>query len=224
MNHTRRSAWYLATVLALLANGVCWGAPGEELSKTNFVYRGFHIDFREIQNTNTLAATRAALREQIDGVFTVGVTANILGFFQKVPFKAIRETAGQAASPALYNETNQTIETTAAILTAGHQPVLLHELLKAYHQQRYEGGFTNAEIQTFYERAKTIKAYATNSVILADAKEYFAGCATTYLFGVSDQEPFQREKLLKHQPVFYARLELLFGSNAGQYLGTLEHR
>ena len=41
---------------------------------------------------------------------------------------------------------------------------------------------------------------------------------------MSDQEPFTREKLLKNQPVFYARLEFLFGSNAGQYLGTLEHK
>ncbi len=224
MIHTRRSTCYLATALALLVNGICWRACGAELIRTNDVYRNFNIDLKEIQNTNTLAATRAALREQIDGVFTVGVTANILGFFQKVPLKAVRDTDGRAAPAARYNETNQTIETTAAILTAGHQPVLLHELLKAYHQQRCEGGFTNAEMLVFYERAKTVKAYATNAVILTDVREYFAGCATTYLYGASDQEPFTREKLLKCQPVFYARLELLFGSNAGQYVGAPEHR
>jgi hypothetical protein len=51
--------------------------------------------------------------------------------------------------------------------------------------------------------------------------EYFACASTTYLFGVTAHEPFNREKLKERQPAFSEYLERLFGPSAGTFKGSL---
>ena len=52
--------------------------------------------------------------------------------------------------------------------------------------------------------------------------EFFACAATTYLFGVTAQEPFQRSKIEEAQPELFAHLKSMFGPDAGSYAGSLQ--
>jgi hypothetical protein len=206
----RGAAWW--ALLALPA-----GLLGGETPR----YRGFIIDDSRVQNMPNLEAVRAATKEQIDMVCAVGVPAEILAFFQGVPFEIIPQGVMPSGTPGLYSPRDRSVRVTAGIVTTGHKPVLLHELLHAYHDQRLPGGVENPDIARFYERAKAIPAYARKSHMMQNDREFFACSATTYLFGVTAQEPFKREKLRDNQPDFLDYLKKLFGSNAGEYQGSL---
>jgi len=84
------------------------------------------------------------------------------------------------------------------------------------------GGFKNRDVLMYYERAKASEKYSPSSHMMANVKEYFACAGTAYLFGVTAQEPFTRDKVKSSQPQFYQFMTSLFGPNAGQYQGSLE--
>ena len=184
-------------------------------------YRGFVIDDSRVRNLPNLEAVRGATREQNDMVCAVGVPAEILAFFQSVPFAIVPSSAMPGPTPGLYAARDRMVRVTAGIVTTGHKPVLLHELLHAYHNQQLPGGFRNPDVARFYRLARSIPAYAPRSHMLQNDREFFACSATTYLFGVTAQEPFTREKLKESQPDFFAYLKKRFGPDAGAYQGSL---
>ena len=208
----RGAAWW---VLLVLPAGLLGGETPQ--------YRGFTIDDSRVRNMPNLEAVRTATKEQIDMVCAVGVPAEILAFFQSVPFEIVPQGVLPSSTPGLYSPRDRSVRVTAGIVTTGHKPVLLHELLHAYHDQRLPGGFENPDIARFYERAKAIPAYAQKSHMMQNDREFFACSATTYLFGVTAQEPFKREKLRDSQPDLLDYLKKLFGPNAGEYQGSLTH-
>lgn len=205
-------AFLLLTVLALPKR-----ARGDEAPR----YRGFIIDESRVQSLANLEAIRSATKQQIDIVLAVGVPAGMLRFFQSVPFEVVPPGVIAPGNPGLYSSKTKTVRVTAVVVVAGHKPILLHELLHAYHDQIIPNGFDNAEIALFYGRAKTIPAYAPRSHMMLNDREYFACSGTAYLFGVTAQEPFNREKVRINQPAFYNYLRNLFGPTTGEYRGSL---
>jgi hypothetical protein len=188
---------------------------------TQSEYRGFTIDESRIQNAPALEEIRKTIKEQIDIVFAVGLPADIEQFFQSVPFVLIPSDAIPRSSPGLYQRQDRSVKITSRIVTIGARPVLVHELLHAYHHQKLPGGFNNRGIIGFFEKAKVLGAYAPKSHMMQSQGEFFACAATTYLFGVTAQEPFRRDKVKDSQPEFFAYLKTLFGPNAGSYAGSL---
>jgi hypothetical protein len=188
---------------------------------TGLKYRGFTINQSQVDNLPAAAAVLKATKQQIDIVWAVGVPEEIMEFFESVPFVLVPANTVAGGTPGLYCGRVRGVEVTTGIVTTGHKPVLLHELLHAYHDQRLPQGFKNGEILGFYARAKTIGAYAPKSHMMQNEKEFFACAATTYLFGVTAQEPFARDKVRNGQPVFYAYLKNLFGPGTGNYVGSL---
>jgi len=184
-------------------------------------YRGFTIDDSAVRKMPNVEVVRAATREQIDMVCAVGLPQSVLTFFQSVPFEIVPPSAMPGATPGLYSAKDRSVRVTTALAATGHKPVLLHELLHAYHDQQLARGFNNPEIAHFYDRAKAISAYASTSHMMQNDREYFACSATTYLFGVTAQEPFKRAKISENQPDLVAYLKKLFGPNAGVYAGSL---
>jgi hypothetical protein len=98
--------------------------------------------------------------------------------------------------------------------------MVLHELAHAYHDQRLEGGFGNAEVHEAFEQAMKDGQY--NSVLRAGGKEekayattnpmeYFAEATEAY-FGTNDFYPFVRVELKKHDPELFALLGKLWGT------------
>ncbi len=211
--------WSVAlTVLTAAAPAFLRGAPVPALP----AYRGFVIDDSGVRDQPDLNEILAATREQIDIVHAVGLPSGILAFFESVRFKLVPAGRFAGKTPGLYaGRGERSVQVSAAIVSTGHKPVLLHELLHALHDQVIEQGFKNPAILGYYERAKSVPAYAAKSHMMQNEKEYFACSATTYLFGVTAQEPFHRGKLRENQPEFYAFLKELFGPAAGNYAGSL---
>ncbi len=184
-------------------------------------YRGFTIDESQVQNISTLEEVRMATKEQIDIVCAVGLPTEILEFFQSVPFILVQDDELPRGNPGFYGGKDRSVKVSTRILTVGHKPVLLHELLHAYHDRKLPQGFRNREIIGYFEHAKAMSVYAARSHMMENEKEFFACAATTYLFGVTAQEPFVRDKVMIGQPEFFAYLKKLFGPGAGNYVGSL---
>jgi hypothetical protein len=185
-------------------------------------YRGFQIDDSRVAGMQNLEEVRAAIKEQIDIVWAVGLPAGIITFFQTVQMKVVPIGAMGTISPGLYIAQDKEIRITAGLAPQRNKPILLHELLHAFHDQRIHGGYGNEDIRAFFQLAEQISAYAPKSHMMSNQVEFFACSATTYLNGVTAQEPFKREKVRDCQPLFYAYLASIFGPKAGSYQGSLE--
>jgi hypothetical protein len=184
-------------------------------------YQGFTIDDSRLKNAPNLAQILEATHAQIDLVLEVGLPDQILEFFRGVHFNLVPAGILPHGTPGLYSSRDQAVSVTAAVITVGHKPVLLHELMHAYHDQRIKRGFRNPDILRYYEQAKGISAFAAKSHMMSDVQEFFACSATTYLFGVTAQEPYQRAKVQQNQPEFFQYLQVLFGPGTGSYQGSL---
>ncbi len=182
-------------------------------------YRGFTIIDSQVQSIEKHEKLWAAMKDQIDIVYEVGLSAEVLTFFQSVPVELV--PAETIKGPGRYAGKLRGVQLAASLTTAGHKPILLHELLHAYHAQRIDQGFKNPDILKYFERGKQVAAYSSKSHMLQNPQEFFACAATTYLFGVTAQEPFQRGKVKDNQPEFFAYLRALFGPTAGSYTGSL---
>lgn len=185
-------------------------------------YRGFTIDESAVREQSDLAGILSATREQIDLVHAVGASAEVLTFFESVKFKLVPTGTFKSPTPGRYTgQGERSVQVSAAIVGTGHKPVLLHELLHAYHDRRIEHGFANRAILDLYAKARFVPAFAAKSHMMSNEKEYFACTATAYLFGVTAQEPFSRGKIRENQSEAYDNLKKLFGPDAGRYEGSL---
>jgi hypothetical protein len=113
-------------------------------------------------------------------------------------------------------------------------PLLLHELLHAYHADVMERGFNNKVIAYYFDQAKSKSKdkddeaskddeakskddlYVKGAYLLTNDREFFAVTASVFLFGKDGQEPFTREKIKKTQPEYYQWLVWLFGFDPGK--------
>jgi hypothetical protein len=185
-------------------------------------YRGFTIDESAVRTQPDLAAILTATREQIDLVHAVGLPPETLSFLQSVKFELVPTGTFMNPTPGRYTgRAGRSVQVSAAILRTGHKPVLLHELLHAYHDQHVAHGFDNPAILELYRKAKSIPAFAAKSHMMSNEKEYFACAATTHLFGVTAQEPFTQGEIRENQPALHDYLSSLFGPEAGRYKGSL---
>jgi hypothetical protein len=184
-------------------------------------HRGFTIDDSLVRDLPNLEAVRVATKEQIDIVCAVGLPAEIMEFFQRVPLVILPQSAIPRTSPGLYANKDRVVKLTSRIAAVGHKPVLLHEFLHAFHDQRMKDGVKNRTVIGHFDQAKAVGIYAPNSHMMKSTQEFFACTATTYLFGVTAQEPFQRAKIADHLPAYFAYLKTLLGPETGSYVGSL---
>jgi hypothetical protein len=180
-------------------------APRSPAIPTNgkLVYRGFTVDATEIANAPQYNAIMTSLVHQIDIVADCGARPEILQFFrtQTVFVKRARPHF-TGNSPGV---------TLGDAVAEPQKPILLHELLHAYHFRVMPGGLRNPEILTYYGRARNIGAYRPGAYLLKNVQEFFAVTASLYLWGNVDRPPHTRAHLRAAQPVYYAWLGRQFG-------------
>jgi hypothetical protein len=104
-----------------------------------------------------------------------------------------------------------------SMMRYAQDPVMLHELLHAYHAQLLPNGYRNEGVLTHYNLAKSNKLYPADSYVLTNEQEFFAVTGSVFLSGKdSVHEPFTRENLKEKQPDYYKYLVGLFGFDPGQ--------
>jgi hypothetical protein len=162
-------------------------------------YRGFTVDASAIEND---AGARRALQHQLDVVADCGVSADILAFF-RAQHIVVRPGARDRFSR------NGGIEVDTRL--PPQQPIVLHELLHAYHAFVLPQGARNPDVIGFYEEARSKGLYPAGSYVLVNPMEFFAVTGSLYLSGHVDRPPGDRETLRARQPEYYAWLGKLFG-------------
>jgi hypothetical protein len=192
------------------------------LSGQSVQYKGFTFDASRAPSAADAASIETALQTQVDMICSVGLPTKFLDFFKTVPIEIVPLSGVFSLEPGLYSGTEKNVQVSTNLVTIGHKPVLLHEMLHAYHDQEIEGGFQNPTIIGLYNQAKGINAYALNSHMMSNQREFFACSGTTYLFGSTIQEPFKRGKVVNAQPELIQFFKELFGPDAGSYQGSLQ--
>jgi hypothetical protein len=205
----RRAAGVTAVLMLLSAS--TWAQapvnPQSPQAPANglMLYRGYRVDAKAILNSPNYAAIMASIPHQIDIVADCGAKPDVLRFFQS---QVIVVKPGLNGGHFNSNAPGVAIDDAVA---AAEKPIVLHELLHAFHFYAMSGGFRNPDLLAFYDRARNRQVYPQDAYLLKNVQEFFAVTASLYLWGNVDRPPNTREKLRAAQPMYYAWLGDFFG-------------
>ena len=133
-------------------------------------------------------AVEASLRHQIDIVADCGAEPRILDFFKS---QEIVVKPGQGDGGGRFSANSKGVSVDVAV-DAPEKPVMLHELLHAYHWRVLPDAFRNPDVLRFYGRAKEGEFYPVDSYVLKNVQEFFAVTGSLYLWGNVDRPPHNR--------------------------------
>jgi hypothetical protein len=170
-------------------------------------WRGITVDATEIRDAPQYKAIMTSLVHQIDIVADCGAKPEQLQFFRSQTVFVKHAPSGGLG----HFDSRHPGVTVADVVAEAQKPILLHELLHAYHFRVMPDGYRNAEILTYFHRAQSTEAYPKDTYVLKDVQEFFAVTASLYLWGNVDRPPHTRDKLKAAQPVYYTWLGQLFG-------------
>jgi hypothetical protein len=88
------------------------------------------------------------------------------------------------------------------------RPVLLHELLHAYHDHILPGGFDNQAALSWFKQTTDKKLYPADQYQMTNEREFFAVTASVFLFG--RDLTLVRADIKEKQPDYYKYLVWLF--------------
>ena len=163
-----------------------------------FAYRGWRFN-TDAARGPLPAALADSLKAQVDIVESLDLKPPIKAFFQGVPLEIDPTTKGGAGE---YNFDRRRMYLSMDI-DPPENPVFLHELLHAYHDQRLPGGRRNAQVIGFYEQAKRSGRFPPRSYMLKNPVEFFAMCASVVLWGRAARPPSTREAVREALPDMY---------------------
>ena len=194
--------------LVVAGAALVFGAPlAIAQSGPTFTYRGITVDISAAQGQPDIKDVVASLKHQIDIVVECGAKPEILAFFESQP---VAVKPGQSDGGGHFSSKVAGVTVDAAV-DAPEKPVLLHELLHAYHFRVLPGALQNPDLVRFYGIAKQNELYPPDSYVLKNVQEYFAVTGSLYLWGNVDRPPNNRATLREKQPAYYQWLGDLFG-------------
>ncbi|MCP3384998.1 MULTISPECIES: hypothetical protein [unclassified Bradyrhizobium] len=176
-------------------------------SGPTFTYRGITVDTSAAQSQPDIKDVVTSLKHQIDIVVECGAKPEIMTFFKSQP---VSVKPGQGDGGGHFSSKVQGVTVDAAVV-APEKPVLLHELLHAYHFRVLPGALQNPDLVRFYGIARQNELYPPDSYVLKNVQEFFAVTGSLYLWGNVDRPPNNRATLHEKQPVYYQWLGDLFG-------------
>lgn len=193
----------LAALLVVAAT--CVSSAGACADPLTFDYKGFRIDLTAARGTMPDAKMIAAVKRQVDLVEQAKLKPQVLAFMRTIPVWANpKETR---TGPGHYSRRTG-IDLRMPLLEP-NKPILLHELLHAYHDQQLPNGFENADIRRFYERGQSA-GWPKDSYMMSNHHEFFATTASVYLHGDIPRPPESRKQIRTRQPQYYQWLADLF--------------
>jgi len=175
---------------------------------TTLTYKGMLVDIAEIQSAPDREAIIDGVRHQIDIVDDVAMKPEQKAFLKSVPV-SLNHLIGGADNGTYTNPARGVLLPTGVL--DGQKPILLHELLHAYQDQKMPEGFRNAAILQLYQQARDSQQFPAGSYMLSGAVEYFAMMGSVYLHGSAARDPNTREAIKEKQPDCYKWLEQEFG-------------
>lgn len=144
-------------------------------------------------------ATIQSLKDQANIVDSLPIKPQILAFFHAVPLEVDPTTSGGAGAYSF--DKHKMFLSLQPDPPAN--PVFLHELLHAYHDQRLPGGRGNRTILGFYGEASKSGGFPDRSYMMKNHVEFFAMCTSVVLWGKAARPPYTRSNVQDHLPDFY---------------------
>ena len=178
----------------------------DDTTNSKLTYRGFTVDVAAIKDAADLAAIESSVKHQLDIIADCGAKPEIIEFFRGRRIFLVHNLVG---TPGLFTP-GHGIDIESGVLPQ-NQPVILHELLHAFHFIALSGGYQNPDILRFFNNAKQGQRYPASEYVLKNPKEFFAVTASLYLWGNVDRAPHTRENLREAQPFYYEWLGQQFG-------------
>ena len=182
------------------------------LAMANVEYHGFTIDdhlLNSEQKASFTALVAPSLFEQLAIVESVDLPPPMLAFFKKTRILIDPDLRG---NPGIFSVQNgEGRVTIRSIAFPANKPILLHELLHAYH---FEVLPRNPAILDAFDAAGRAGVYPPEfhrAHFLENPKEFFAVTGTIYLFGRIQQPPFDCQVLAANDAAYLAFLEKTFG-------------
>lgn len=148
-----------------------------------------------------------SLEAQVDLVESLRIKPAIKAWFRKVPLEVDPTRSG---SPGVYQPGRKRILFTVETQPSDN-PVLLHELLHAYHNEVLRSGMQNPTIIKFYKAAKASGAFAPDLYMLKNQGEFLAMCASVVIWGRASRPPGTRANVHNKLPEFYDWIVKEFG-------------
>jgi len=170
-------------------------------------HRGFRVDVTEIASAADRDSVTKAVKEQLDMVADVKLSAAKQAFFRSVPL-TIQAMNGRTR----YSDGRIVIPLHSNAPFDREHPVLLHELCHAYHDRKLADGFNNKTILALYDQARKSGKFPADSYMLSNTPEYFAMMTSVFLHGSAMRDPFSRDSIRIKQPAMYAWLVKEFGT------------
>jgi hypothetical protein len=171
-------------------------------------YRGFTVDISAVSDFWLI---EDSVKHQLDIVADCGAKPEIMSFFHQESLAVVPGlTTGSGISVPGIFDPNFGVKIDAAVQPP-QRPILLHELLHAFHACMLPHGVNNPDVLHYYNLAKDYQLYSANEYLLTNVGEFFAVTASLYLWGNVDREPYTREALQTKQPNYYVWLGQTFG-------------
>jgi hypothetical protein len=183
--------------IALATNVLAAHAASAE-DRLIFEYHGWHVDLTGARGREVAAKMIGAVKQQLDIVEHVGLNPQVLQFMRTIKIWA--NPNALRFGPGRYGHATGIDLRVRAL--APTRPIILHELLHAYHDRQLPRGFENPDIASFFERGKTV-GWPADSYMLSNDREFFAVTASVYLFGDITRSPESRSQLRAKQPRYY---------------------
>ena len=183
-------------------------AMGDAGPADSMQLHGFTVEYGRV-GLDKVKRMQSTLEHQLDIVEQSGVPAPTLEFFKSVPIVMVADL-DTGFGHANMDAGRQVVELKAAKLPTD-RPILLHELLHAYHGQKLG---PTPMIRDSYRQAVQSGIYKRypKAHFLEAPNEYFAVIGSIFLYGKRiDQPPFDCELTAKYQPQFIAFLTEQFG-------------
>ena len=183
----------------LLASAPAWLALARPAWASEFSYRGWRIDTDEVAQPLRPEVERS-LRAQFDIVASLDgrIRPDAYAFFRALPLTLVPQSRG-GGGDYQFGAGRLNI---AAVVDPPENPVLLHEMLHAFHDQKL--GRYNPRLRELYAATVASGAFPAQAYMLKNPGEFFAMCASVALWGRAARPPFTRGALREKAPEVYA--------------------
>lgn len=124
-------------------------------AETKHAHRGFTFDVSAIAADELREEIVTVMKEQIDMVHAVGLPSKVIQDLQTVPIAVIH---AYSIGPGRYGPAKG-VEMASMVVAVRKRPVLIHELMHAFHDRYLPGGVRNRDVLNWHEAAKSGALY-----------------------------------------------------------------
>lgn len=193
-------------ILASAATAMTGALLAPPAAAASWEYSGWRFDTSGAKGALSPELIQSFQR-QIDMVEGLKIKPEIKRFWRGLTAYVEPTTRG---GPGAYSDIRRRMELSMTPQPKDN-PVLLHELIHAWHDQQLSGGFRNPMVRKLFTDAEKSRQFPPQSYMMENPVEFIAMCASVVLWGKAARPPFERANVKAKLPQAYAFIVEEFG-------------